>query len=126
MKMTTTHEIAVPPPAQLNLDSTSTNHQEEWIETTGRYFMEIIIRETKQKKKAFLLYQDELEFRKIYTSLYDGKETYEETLVLLNEYFETERNPRMQKYEERCDLHYFLEKSGTYEQILMTTLQMRQ
>lgn len=58
--MATIHEISVPNLAQLNLDSTTTNHQTVWeeiIETMGVYFIYFIamdITETKKRRFFFI------------------------------------------------------------------------
>ena len=114
--MATSREITLTPPPPLILDLQISNQQtvwEKWRNKLEMYFVASNIKDTKQKR-AILLYQGGEELEKIYKTLDNGNETYEDTVTLLNTHFNIEKNVTYERHRFRARAQETSESAVNY------------
>ena len=95
-------EHGITPQSPLRIDLSSSNQQtiwEEWLHNLEMYFLAVNIEKIK-RKKAILLYKGGPELRKIYQTLNDDKNTFNDAKNVLNTYF-TGKNVTYERHKMR-------------------------
>ena len=94
------HGITPPSPLHIDISSNQQTIWEEWLQNLEMYFLAAAIDETK-RKKAILLYQGGSELCKIYKTLNDDKDTFEDAKTHLNTYFTAKKNVTYERHKLR-------------------------